>query len=315
MLLEPADRSPNLPAETAAQAADGVGEGLRRAPRPRSATSVDGRDDDRPHRDRAALGREPGLLPHVRRADARARARRAATCARGSPRTARRRVSDDERALRRDHGAPRRDHEARARHGLRGVRAHARSPSTTRRMMAAHGYSLDDIAAIQTAAGVGNTPLLELRNLTDLVRSYAEPGHGARIFVKDEAANMAGSFKDRRASDEHPRGAGEGLRGRHRRDVGQLRRGGREPGGARRPRRASSCRRRSTPGTSASPRSSRSRASARRSAPRSCSSRWARSCSATCSSCSTRPATSRRRSTRASASRASRRSAPRSRAR
>ncbi len=47
---------------------------------------------------------------------------------------------------------------------------------------------------------MGNTPLLELRNLTDLVRSYAEPGFGARIFVKDEAANMAGSFKDRRAS-------------------------------------------------------------------------------------------------------------------
>jgi cysteine synthase len=67
-------------------------------------------------------------------------------------------------------------------------------------MMAAHGYSLDDIVAIQRAGGVGKTPLLELRNLTDLVRSYAEPGHGARIFVKDEAANMAGSFKDRRAS-------------------------------------------------------------------------------------------------------------------
>jgi len=67
-------------------------------------------------------------------------------------------------------------------------------------MMAAHGYSLDDIIGIQTRAGVGNTPLLELRNVTDLVRSYAEPGKGARIFVKDEAANMAGSFKDRRAS-------------------------------------------------------------------------------------------------------------------
>jgi len=67
-------------------------------------------------------------------------------------------------------------------------------------MMAAHGYSLDDIVAIQTRAGVGNTPLLELRNITDLVRSISEPGKGARIFVKDEAANMAGSFKDRRAS-------------------------------------------------------------------------------------------------------------------
>ena len=67
-------------------------------------------------------------------------------------------------------------------------------------LMAAHGYSLDDIVGIQRAGGVGKTPLLELRNLTDLVRSYSEPGHGARIFVKDEAANMAGSFKDRRAS-------------------------------------------------------------------------------------------------------------------
>ncbi len=67
-------------------------------------------------------------------------------------------------------------------------------------MMGAHGFSLDDIIAIQRAGGVGQTPLLELRNLTDLVRSYAEPGFGARLFVKDEAANTAGSFKDRRAS-------------------------------------------------------------------------------------------------------------------
>ncbi|MDZ4181136.1 MAG: PLP-dependent lyase/thiolase, partial [Coriobacteriia bacterium] len=62
-------------------------------------------------------------------------------------------------------------------------------------LMAAHGYSLPDIIGIQRAAGVGDTPLLELRNLTDLVRSHAAPGHGARLFVKDEAANMAGSFK------------------------------------------------------------------------------------------------------------------------
>ena len=67
-------------------------------------------------------------------------------------------------------------------------------------MMTAHGYSLREIAAIQTRAGVGNTPLLELRNLTDLVRSVSAPGRGARLFVKDEAANPAGAFKDRRAS-------------------------------------------------------------------------------------------------------------------
>lgn len=67
-------------------------------------------------------------------------------------------------------------------------------------MMAATGFSLDDIVAIQRAGGVGDTPLLELTNLTDLVRSISEPGMGGRLFVKDEAANMAGSFKDRRAS-------------------------------------------------------------------------------------------------------------------
>jgi 2-amino-4-ketopentanoate thiolase beta subunit len=67
-------------------------------------------------------------------------------------------------------------------------------------MMNDHGYSLQDIVGIQTKAGVGNTPLLELKNLTDLVRSTSGAGKGARIFVKDEAANMAGAFKDRRAS-------------------------------------------------------------------------------------------------------------------
>ncbi|PKQ29330.1 MAG: PLP-dependent lyase/thiolase [Actinobacteria bacterium HGW-Actinobacteria-10] len=67
-------------------------------------------------------------------------------------------------------------------------------------MMAAHGYSIERVMEIQRAAGVGGTPLLELANMTDLARSMSAPGFGARIFVKDEAANMAGSFKDRRAS-------------------------------------------------------------------------------------------------------------------
>jgi len=67
-------------------------------------------------------------------------------------------------------------------------------------MMGDHGYSLDDIKRIQTEAGVGDTPLLELRNITDLARSMSAAGMGARIFVKDEAANLAGAFKDRRAS-------------------------------------------------------------------------------------------------------------------
>lgn len=49
--------------------------------------------------------------------------------------------------------------------------------------------------------GVGNTPILELRNLTKLARKFAPPeGKGARIFIKDEASNPSGSFKARRAA-------------------------------------------------------------------------------------------------------------------
>jgi len=67
-------------------------------------------------------------------------------------------------------------------------------------MMNNTGYSLEEAWSIQKQAGVGNTPLLELKNLTALVRANSAPGKGARILVKDEAANPAGSFKDRRAS-------------------------------------------------------------------------------------------------------------------
>ncbi len=67
-------------------------------------------------------------------------------------------------------------------------------------LLADTGYDLATIQAIQQRTAVGNTPLLELPNLTALARSLAEPGRGARLFVKDEAANPSGSFKDRRAS-------------------------------------------------------------------------------------------------------------------
>ena len=67
-------------------------------------------------------------------------------------------------------------------------------------LMASAGYSLDEARRIQAAANVGRTPLLELGNLTRLVRSMALPGCGARLFVKDEAGNPSGSFKARRAA-------------------------------------------------------------------------------------------------------------------
>ena len=68
------------------------------------------------------------------------------------------------------------------------------------RLMAATGYSLEDIVRIQADSKVGNTPLHELKNLTEAVRRTAAPGKGATILVKDEAANASGSFKARRAS-------------------------------------------------------------------------------------------------------------------
>ena len=68
------------------------------------------------------------------------------------------------------------------------------------RLMADTGYDLETARRVQSDTAVGNTPLVELKNVTTLVRGLSTPGKGARIFVKDEAANPSGSFKDRRAS-------------------------------------------------------------------------------------------------------------------
>ncbi len=68
------------------------------------------------------------------------------------------------------------------------------------KMMTSTGYSLEEMHKIQLNNGVGNTPLIELRNISKLARKYAKPGYGARIFIKDEASNASGSFKARRAS-------------------------------------------------------------------------------------------------------------------
>ncbi len=67
-------------------------------------------------------------------------------------------------------------------------------------MMERVGYPPEEMRRIQSAAGVGNTPMLELRRLTEAIRRTSPPGKGARTFVKDEACNPSGSFKDRRAS-------------------------------------------------------------------------------------------------------------------
>lgn len=80
-------------------------------------------------------------------------------------------------------------------------------------MMTEAGYSLDEVAAIQQETGVGNTPLYELRNITRLVRLTAPEGKGARIFLKDEAANPSGSFKARRAALSVYHAAKHGYKG------------------------------------------------------------------------------------------------------
>ena len=80
-------------------------------------------------------------------------------------------------------------------------------------MMAATGYSLADVAEIQRGFAIGNTPLIELKNITVLVRKLAKDGCGARIFVKDEAANPSGSFKVRRAATSIHHARHMGYRG------------------------------------------------------------------------------------------------------
>ena len=81
------------------------------------------------------------------------------------------------------------------------------------RMMAETGYSHEDVARIQRETKVGDTPLFELHNVTRAVRRISPPGKGARILLKDEAANASGSFKARRASISAYEAARKGFKG------------------------------------------------------------------------------------------------------
>ena len=68
------------------------------------------------------------------------------------------------------------------------------------KMMSEAGYSLEEIIEIQAGVAVGNTPVIELPNITALARKVSKTGQAARIFIKDEACNPSGSFKARRAA-------------------------------------------------------------------------------------------------------------------
>jgi cysteine synthase len=67
-------------------------------------------------------------------------------------------------------------------------------------LVSSPAYDLDAVRRIQADFKVGKTPLWELPRLSRLVRQTAPAGQGARILIKDEAGNAAGSFKARRAS-------------------------------------------------------------------------------------------------------------------
>lgn len=69
------------------------------------------------------------------------------------------------------------------------------------KMMQETGYTLQEMQDIQYGVNVGNTPVLELKNITALARACAPKGKGARIFIKDEEMNPSGSFKARRAAN------------------------------------------------------------------------------------------------------------------
>ncbi len=68
------------------------------------------------------------------------------------------------------------------------------------KMMKESGYTLSDVRKIQIDQNVGQTPLIELKRLSAYARKFAPEGFGARIFLKDEASNISGSFKARRAA-------------------------------------------------------------------------------------------------------------------
>jgi cysteine synthase len=81
------------------------------------------------------------------------------------------------------------------------------------RLLADTGYDVESAHSVQRRTAVGDTPLVELENITALARATARPGNGARIFVKDEARNPSGSFKDRRASLSVHEACKRGYRG------------------------------------------------------------------------------------------------------
>ncbi len=68
------------------------------------------------------------------------------------------------------------------------------------KMMSECSFTVQEMKKIQGDMGIGNTPLIKLNNITNLIRKSSKKGYGATIYLKDEATNLSGSFKVRRAS-------------------------------------------------------------------------------------------------------------------
>jgi cysteine synthase len=81
------------------------------------------------------------------------------------------------------------------------------------KMMEDAGYNLEQVRELQLETGVGNTPLVELKNINALIKKLSPKGKGARIFIKDEEKNPSGSYKDRRASVSAHRAKEMGYKG------------------------------------------------------------------------------------------------------
>ncbi len=68
------------------------------------------------------------------------------------------------------------------------------------RMLADVNYTDDEIRDILKELGVGQTRLIEVKNINELVSKLSPDNLGAKIFIKDEATNASGSYKARRAA-------------------------------------------------------------------------------------------------------------------
>lgn len=66
-------------------------------------------------------------------------------------------------------------------------------------LMAVADYSMEELFDIQKETKVGNTPLVELKNINNVIKRISPDGKGAKIYLKDEASNPSGSYKARRA--------------------------------------------------------------------------------------------------------------------